>query len=309
MIVVRLVEYTVEGERLVAAAAKQTVKRRPVIPEELDDEEVEVWIRETFRRQHWSPWEFSSYTFLVDGCSRVCSHQLVRHRLASYAQLSQRYSEGHLRRMAERACRELGVDCPGKPKTRKDYEAYAEALEEYAGKYRGSVEKLVPLASEAFVIPPHLPVEAKAEIAYQYIRLASAYYRLLSLGVAREDARFVLPQAVKTTLYVRMNARELATVFLPLRMCTKAQWEIRMVAWKMWRELVRVHPRLFRYVGPRCVLAENTARDQPVPLQKLLAEGKFTIPRCPELVPRKGIPGCLRFASRSLGEEVSDEEG
>jgi thymidylate synthase (FAD) len=40
---------------------------------------------------HLSTFEHASFTFAVDGISRVCSHQLVRHRVASYSQKSQRY--------------------------------------------------------------------------------------------------------------------------------------------------------------------------------------------------------------------------
>lgn len=40
---------------------------------------------------HWSPFEHASFTFGIEGISRSCSHQLVRHRLASYSQKSQRY--------------------------------------------------------------------------------------------------------------------------------------------------------------------------------------------------------------------------
>jgi len=100
---------------------------------------------------------------------------------------------------------------------------------------------------------------------------------------------------------VTMNARELVQVFLPLRMCTKAQWEIRFIAWEMWRELVKVHPQLFKWAGPSCVYRENTSRMEPVELQRFLeGEEKFTIPRCPELVENKAIPTCLRVAIRSV---------
>jgi thymidylate synthase (FAD) len=87
------------------------------------------------------------------------------------------------------------------------------------------------------------------------------------------------------------------TVFLPLRMCTRAQWEIRHIAWVMWMELVKVHPQLFKWAGPSYVYRENTTRTEPVELQRFITgEEKFTIPRCPELVENKAIPLCLRVA-------------
>jgi thymidylate synthase (FAD) len=86
-------------------------------------------------------------------------------------------------------------------------------------------------------------------------------------------------------------------------MCTKAQWEIRYIAWAMWRELMKVHPQLFKWAGPSCVYRENTTRIKPVELRKLLeGEEKFTIPRCPELVENKAIPACLRVASKVASE-------
>lgn len=49
-------------------------------------------VRECFRRGHLSVMEHASATFRIEGISRACSHQLVRHRLASFVQLSQRYT-------------------------------------------------------------------------------------------------------------------------------------------------------------------------------------------------------------------------
>ncbi len=57
----------------------------------LNQERVENLIRLLRRLGHESVFEHASFTFRVEGISRVCSHQLVRHRLASYTQQSQRY--------------------------------------------------------------------------------------------------------------------------------------------------------------------------------------------------------------------------
>ena len=297
-IAVRLVEYTLEGERLVAAASKVSLSRKPVedilaMPEE----EVEKWIMETFRRQHFSPWEHSSYTFIIDGLSRVASHQLVRHRLASYTQLSHRYSEGYLRDAALEACRVLGLECPARPREdpegrRHAYRVYAVAL------YDAALDDPVNIAKIAFVLPP-LDETMLVNMAASYLEAAATYYELLSRGVKKEDARYVLPGALRTRIVVTMNARELIQVFLPLRTCTKAQWEIRLIAWLILEELRSVHPRLFKWAGPSCVLRENTLRMKPASLEDYLAgREQFTQPRCPELVENKAIPGCLRAARR-----------
>lgn len=299
-IAVRLVEYTRGGERLVAAASKVSLSRKPVEDIlSMPDGEVEEWILETFRRQHFSPWEHSSYTFIVDGLSRVASHQLVRHRHASYTQLSHRYSEGYLRDAALEACAALGLECPERPREdpegrRHAYQLYAEALASCAESC--SDDEATAAATKAFVVPPTL--KDHGLVSRSYLQAASQYYALLAGGARREDARYLLPHALRTRIVVTMNARELIQVFLPLRMCTKTQWELRLIAWLLWQELVATHPRLFRWAGPSCVLRENTLRIKPARLQDYL-EGKetFTQPRCPELVERRAIPACIKTAA------------
>ncbi len=307
----RLLSYTAEGERLVAAASKVSLSRKPLKDLlAMDEGEVELWIRETFRRMHFSPWEHSVYTFAVEGLSRVASHQLVRHRVASYTQLSHRYSEGYLRAMALEACRLAGLPCPASPREdpggrRRAYELYSRALGEALGLGDG---ELIRVAWLGFVLPPG-PGHRLVDYAYEYLRAASRYYRLLASGARREDARYILPQALRTRIVVTMNARELIQVFLPLRMCTRSQWELRLIAWLLWRQLARVHPRLFRWAGPSCVLRENTLRAEPASLQDYL-EGRqrFTQPRCPELVENKAIPACLRAAASPAWQDGEEYE-
>jgi len=55
---------------------------------------------------------------------------------------------------------------------------------------------------------------------------ADAYAELVSLGVAKEDARMVLPNACETKLYMTLNLRELIHLANE-RLCMRAQWEIR----------------------------------------------------------------------------------
>jgi thymidylate synthase (FAD) len=303
-IVIKLIRYTEDAPKLVALASKTSLSKKPLQQLlEISDDEVEVWIRETFRRQHFSPWEHASYTFVVDGLSRIASHQLVRHRHASYTQMSHRYTEGYLRSLALEASRISGVNCPEKPSgnKREVYDCYAYAILTANSILEESIEK-VELASVAFV--PPLTFLKKEDLLIRWADLvletAYEYYMLLSQGTLKEDARYVLADSVRTRIVVTMNARELVQVFLPLRMCTRAQWEIRYIAWILWRELMKVHPQLFKWAGPSCVYRENTTRTEPVELQRFLdGEEKFTIPRCPELVENKAIPACLRVAQLS----------
>jgi len=90
---VRLLYHTPEPERAVAAAARLCYA--PVgaaeLLEHMSDEAVRKVLKIVITSGHTSTLEHASYTFAIDGVSRALTHQLVRHRLASYSQQSQRY--------------------------------------------------------------------------------------------------------------------------------------------------------------------------------------------------------------------------
>ena len=78
------------------------------------------------------------------------------------------------------------------------------------------------------------------------------YQRMVDAGIPCEDARYITPQAVPTTLVMTMNARELRH-FFSLRCCNRAQWEIRRMADEMLKQCRKAAPELFRKAGPGCV--------------------------------------------------------
>ena len=88
-----LLSHTPNPDAVVAAAAR--ICYRDVAASELLKGEEEKLssnlIADLFRSGHTSTFEHVSFTFGVDGLSRVASHQLVRHRMASFSQQSQRY--------------------------------------------------------------------------------------------------------------------------------------------------------------------------------------------------------------------------
>lgn len=94
---VELLYHTPEPERAVATAARLCYA--PVgaseLMETLSEEKIHSVLNTVIGSGHLSTLEHASYTFAVDGISRACSHQLVRHRLASYNQQSQRYVTYH----------------------------------------------------------------------------------------------------------------------------------------------------------------------------------------------------------------------
>ena len=78
------------------------------------------------------------------------------------------------------------------------------------------------------------------------------YRAMCEAKVPKEDARYILPQAVETSLIVTMNAREIRH-FCRLRCCNRAQWEIRGVADAMLAICKKIAPELFYGAGPACV--------------------------------------------------------
>jgi len=118
--------------------------------------------------------------------------------------------------------------------------------------------------------------------------------------VPEEDARYVLPNGVNTNLVVTMNARELYN-FFGLRLCSRAQWEIRKIAWLMLEEVRKVHPILFKFAGPNCVIHENFVRDEDDPVT-LEEEKDLVSARCIEGVPRKGIWKCIKNSRAVIGK-------
>jgi len=266
---VTIVSYQEDCEKLVAVAAKQTLSKKSFEESwsRMGEDEVEIWIRETLRRGHLSPWEHCVYTFYAENVSRVLTHQLVRHRLASYSQYSQRY-----KKMTPGM---LDPVVPPRIRRRDDaYKVFVEAVN-------------------------------KAEEAYSL---------LVDMGVPPEDARYLLPQATRTKIVVTMNAREILH-FIGLRSCTKAQWEIRALAWALWKKLYELHPRLWKYAGPRCIIQENTIRKDPLTIQQLAgplekgeakakADADIIQERCPETVPRTAIPTCIAAGFNEVRELI-----
>jgi len=212
---VRLISHSPDPVRLVAAAARLCYS--PVgasdILMALDDRQASSLIDRLHRSGHMSPFEHASFTFSVDGLSRVASHQLVRHRIASFSQQSQRYVDSS------------GGGCVMPPSVA----ASPEAAKVFSDSVRASME---------------------------------AYRALCSMGIPREDARFLLPHGFETRMVFTMNARELHH-FFSLRLCRRAQWEIRALALEMLRLVRGVAMELFRLAGPSCVVNGRCDEERP----------------------------------------------
>lgn len=89
---VKLINYTPHPQKTAAIAGKLCYAKSSLRDlEKITPQEEKKFIEKIIKFGHLSVIEHSSFTFAIEGISRVTSHQLVRHRLASFSQQSQRY--------------------------------------------------------------------------------------------------------------------------------------------------------------------------------------------------------------------------
>ena len=151
-------------------------------------------VKHLYAGGHHSVFEHIYFTFKIEGISRACSHQLVRHRHCSFTQRSQRY------------CDEDGFE---------------------------------------YVTPDTMPATVMKTDMNNIENWYNGYQRL---GVPNEDARYILPNACATSLYLSCNLRELIHMANE-RLCSRAQWEIRDLV----REMCKlVDPQLQFMLVPKC---------------------------------------------------------
>ena len=97
MMNVKLLRYTPEPDKTVAMSARLCYS--PIgaaeLEDKLSDEQIAKLVKQLARMGHVSTFQHVTFTFAIEGISRVCTHQLVRHRIASYSQQSQRYVKEH----------------------------------------------------------------------------------------------------------------------------------------------------------------------------------------------------------------------
>ena len=85
-----------------------------------------------------------------------------------------------------------------------------------------------------------------------FVKTAADFYKhLIDNGIPKEDARDVLPIALNSNIVMTMNCRELIH-FFGLRLCTKAQKEIRDLAKEMLKLCQERLPEVFENIGPKC---------------------------------------------------------
>lgn len=93
--IVKLLQYTPDPERTCGIAARLCYSPMSLseLTNSLSAAEITRLLKLVISLGHLSVLEHASFTFGIEGVSRVTTHQLVRHRIASYSQQSQRYVE------------------------------------------------------------------------------------------------------------------------------------------------------------------------------------------------------------------------
>ncbi|HOW82397.1 MAG TPA: FAD-dependent thymidylate synthase [Spirochaetota bacterium] len=188
---VTLLAATPRAEKLIEEAGRTCY----LSLDRITDDSEKNFIRKSIKNGHLSILEHASASFRIRGASRSFTHQLVRHRIASYSQQSQRYVD------------ETGFN---------------------------------------YIIPPDIEKDpASSAIFRECMKQAEkAYNDLRKAGMKKEDARFVLPNALESEIVFSANFRELRTVF-SLRLDRAAQWEIRRVCMKMLKIMQKEAPSVF----------------------------------------------------------------
>ena len=226
---VTLIAHTPEPEKVIASAAKLCYSSSDIatLMNGLTSEKIETFIKKLADIGHQSPLEHCTFTFGIEGVSRALTHQLVRHRIASYSQKSQRYvTEGQFEYVIP----------PEIEKIPEAKELFIKAMECDQLIY----DNLVSILKEKHFqnIREYESNKNKAE--------------QIAEKKAIEDARFVLPNACETKIITTMNIRALLH-FFEERCCERAQWEIRQMADTMLDICKEIAPNIFAKAGASCV--------------------------------------------------------
>jgi thymidylate synthase (FAD) len=188
---VELLSITQNAERLIEAAGRTSYMS---FDKQGQDSE-KRFIRMLVKSGHHSVLEHAYATFRISGASRSFTHQLVRHRLCSFIQQSQRYVDESKFNYIE-------------PDSIKDN----------------------PKAHSVFI-----DFMSKAK---------ETYVKLNKLKIKKEDARYVLPNAVESQILVSANFREWRNI-IDLRGKAQAQWEIRKVTIEILKIFKKHVPTVF----------------------------------------------------------------
>jgi len=188
---VELLSITPDAEKLIETAGRIS----HLSYDKQTEDSYKEFIKRIIKLGHFSILEHAYATFKISEISRACSHQLVRHRICSFTQQSQRY---------------------------------------------------VDESNFEYIIPDSVSNNLKAyELFTDFVNKAkSVYIELLKLGIKKEDARYVLPNATTTQIIMTANFREWRHI-IELRGNINSQWEIRRIMIEILKILKSYAPNCF----------------------------------------------------------------
>lgn len=237
-----IVNHTPNGEELIEDACRccyQSYHRKN------PPESTAKLIQHVIKEGHFSVLEHCSVTFKISDVSRALTHELVRHRLFSFSQESQRY-----------VCYadKPETDQPGqKGKARKKTKDYSYTtppeIAEGAGDFQSDLSMKDARGTPFGEYVHYWTYHNIIDLCYKY------YEFLLSKGIKPEDARYILPAATCSDIYVTGNIRTWRH-FCQLRCHPRAMTEIRDLAHRIKDVLKEKFPNCF-YDFPSGILTEE----------------------------------------------------
>ena len=260
---VKLISHTMNPELVVATAGKLCYS-----PSNIDDlmekqtpESIEKFVNMITSIGHGSVLEHTSFTFGIEGVSRSLTHQLVRHRIASYSQQSQRYVKETQFEYV------IPQDIKNNPILAQSYKNH---MEDSQRLYDDIVDKLIyDYVNDVENYGQYLDIQLKkckidkdefeawkesnkSNNKYNEA-LKDSYKKIYSTleKKAIENARYIFPNACETKIICTMNLRSLIN-FCHHRCCRRAQEEINKLAWTMVEEIEKVSPLLAKSLGASC---------------------------------------------------------
>lgn len=243
---VKLISNTMNPELIIATAGKLCYSPSNIedLMEKQAEESITKFVNMLVSMGHESPLEHVSFTFAIEGISRSLTHQLVRHRIASYSQQSQRYVN-----LDKSFSYVIPKRIKGNLRIKKMFE---EAMNS-SFEYYVLVSRML-LEGDIYNFVTSLDIEKLPHGIYkmeEYMKDNHKKEYNAMVKKAIEDARAVLPNACETKIICTMNLRTLIN-FCHHRCCNRAQDEINELAWAMVREIEKESPLLARSLGAAC---------------------------------------------------------
>lgn len=178
------------------------------------------FVRKIIKSGHESVIEHCVITVKIF-CSRACSHQLVRHRIAAYSQESQRYCD--YGKLGFQVICPPNINLPGGKYERKGFCHWVRKDDNRVQHEMTNRARWLETVYDAY----------------------STYLHLRDEGTKPEDARFVLPNATKTEVVTTFNLRQWRHVFKDRALNPRAQWELREIMMAILEKFVELMPSVF----------------------------------------------------------------